>query len=538
MGRIVLGQQQIREGGNFRRGAEGNQDAVRSAGLSNVLVRAAPVPLTPILIEAFVVKYLLPRFDEPAVIPSFHRQLWADYCSPALMVADAAPRGFAKSTAITHSALLADHMFRNTDYSIIVSNTWAQGVEFLASLTSELEENELLRADFGVRKFVKNSEDNLIVQLSDGWKFRIMVKGVEQKIRGFKWGHRRPRRFILDDVEDDEQVENKERREKLSNWVMKALLPAGSDDARTRMAGTVMHFDSFLNNALRPESGWLSHRFMAHRDYDDFSNLLWPERFSEARLRGIRQVYIAAGNPDGYSQEYLNTPMSEQDAFYRREDLVPLPDDVRALILKGDIRLRKVIGWDLAISKEERRDFTAWSCVGVDQYGKKYWLDGNHGRWDSKEIIEELFRVELLHRPEFHALEKGQIEKALGPFLYAEMAKRQVYLMLHTLPMTKDKRVRGRSWQAATRAKHVFYDTSHHQFPILRDEMVRFPKGEHDDYVDSQTILGLCLEDMPNAPTDIEARDEDEDEHMDFVRRKLAGSAPAGFGGRSPVTGY
>lgn len=495
----------------------------------------APVPLTPELIEGFVVTYLQARFDEPKPIPQLHRELWKDYCLPDEWVADAAPRGHAKSTSITLGALLADVLFRNVNYACIVSGTWSQACEFLGDIKMELEENEQIRTDFKIKKFLKDSEDNLIVLMADGHRFRIIARGSEQKLRGMKWRGQRPGLFVLDDIEDDEQVENKDRREKLSKWVLKALIPAGNDSCRVRMVGTIMHFDSFLENALK-SSSWKGRRFRAHRDYDDFSQILWPEKFPEAKLRARRQLYIDANDPDGYSQEYLNVPISEHDSYFKRSDLLPLPEKFREMVLLGKVRFTKYIGWDFAVSKEERRDYTRWSVVGVNSEGYKFGLDFGGGRMDSLEIINAIFDAEQAHKPEFHAVEEGVINKAIGPFFYEECRRRQIYPKLFPVVSSKDKRVRAKSIQGAIQAHHFYFNKEHSEWLKVEDELVKFPKGEHDDYVDCLSILGLLLESVYSAKTEEEHLQSEDEEHLEFVRSKLA--AHPEMGGRNARTGY
>ena len=43
-----------------------------------------------------------------------------------------------------------------------------------------------------------------------------------------KWRGKRPGLIIADDLEEDEQVENKARREKFLRWVNRALIPAAA----------------------------------------------------------------------------------------------------------------------------------------------------------------------------------------------------------------------------------------------------------------------------------------------------------------------
>lgn len=148
--------------------------------------------LTAEKVYGFTASCLVHRFDGAVEIPQFHEELWELCCSPYKKVAIAAPRNHAKSTSVTLSYLLATVLFRDRNYVIIVSDTEGQAVQFLSDIKTELEENDDIVSLFGVSSFIKDSATDLIVQMDDGYQFRIMAKGSEQKVRGLKWRNKRP----------------------------------------------------------------------------------------------------------------------------------------------------------------------------------------------------------------------------------------------------------------------------------------------------------------------------------------------------------
>ena len=82
--------------------------------------------LTSEIIEGFVGSLLIKKFDSPTAIPDVHKEWWDVCTSTSRFVALAAPRGFAKSTAITHSYTLASVLFRERDFVLVISGTEAQ----------------------------------------------------------------------------------------------------------------------------------------------------------------------------------------------------------------------------------------------------------------------------------------------------------------------------------------------------------------------------------------------------------------------------
>lgn len=124
--------------------------------------------LTPDLIYGFVNSLLISRFDNPKPTPDFHLELWNLMCDPHDKVAIAAPRGHAKSTAVTHSFVLANVCFRVKKHILILSDTEGQAVNFLKDIKAELLENEELISLFGVTGLSTDREAEIVVTFADG----------------------------------------------------------------------------------------------------------------------------------------------------------------------------------------------------------------------------------------------------------------------------------------------------------------------------------------------------------------------------------
>jgi predicted phage terminase large subunit-like protein len=301
--------------------------------------------------------------------------------------------------------------------------------------------------------------------------------------------------------------------------------------------GTILHMDSFLERQMppekadglkrgplsvaliKPDSLWASARFAAHDG--DFSHVLWPAKFTRERLEAIRRDYTERGFPEVYAQEYLNQPIDESTSFFRREDFLPIREEDRVE------RLRYYAAIDFAITQKERADFTVIAVAGLDRHGFVHVVDIRRGRWDALQIIDEMFSVQERYQPDLFTTESGAIEKALGPFLKAEMHKRGVYVNLNPMTPTKDKQSRARSLQARMRAGGVRFDTLADWYPTMQNELLRFPRDVHDDQVDALAWIGLTLDQLIEPPTDEELLDEYYDE-MERVEPM----------GRSLLTGY
>lgn len=477
------------------------------------------IVLDPALVEGLVKTFLAERFDRPQPTQPMHRAMWELCTGPDPKVAIAAPRGHSKSTSVTHAYTLSELLFQSSDYALIVSDTEAQGVSFLSDIKMELSENELLMQAFHIRAFIKDSETELVVVMKNGHQFKIAVRGAAQKVRGLKWRGKRPNLIVIDDSENDDMVMNQDRREKFRHWFMNALLPAGSDDCRVRMVGTIMHDDSLLERFMS-DSSWTSLRLDAHSD--DYSEILWQGKFTRERLESLYESYKDQGNTEGYSMEYRNQPIDSKTAFFRKQDLLELIPEMRSL------RGQYYTGVDLAISLATRSDFTVIVTAKMVPGRGLQVVDIRRGHWESPEIIEQLIEVQKRYRPEVFYMEGGAIEKSIGPFLYEKMHKEGVYLNIEGQTPVKDKMARAQSFKARVRAGSVFFDKEADWYPVLEKEMTSFPRGRKDDQVDALSWIGLALDDMLDVDTEEEEAAADwkrqEQEHISF--------------GRSAVTGY
>ena len=475
--------------------------------------------LDPELIEGFQKAYLFHRFDDACGTPQFHRDVWKMACSEDKKVAVAAPRGHAKTTGVSLTYSLALLMFKIRDFMLLVSDTEGQAIKFLAELKVELQENEELIRDFRIKGFNKDTENEIEVEFADGHKFFIIAKGSEQKVRGLKWRGKRPNVIIGDDLENDEIVLNKDRRDKFKNWIFNALLPCGSKNCITRIVGTVLHFDSFLENVLN-DPLWTTRRYAAHASFDDFSKILWPERYDEQHFRELRQQAINQGREDGYSQEQLNAPLSSLRNFFKREwfkDYEPSDYDARKTYYAAV---------DFAISTKQRADRTVIAVVGVNTHGIATVEHISKGRWDSKEITDAIFDMADTYEIEQFIVESGAIYHSITPFINDEMLKRNKYLNLVPIVPAKDKETRAKAIQYRIKAGTVKFDKSADWWPDLEQEMLRFPKGAHDDQVDALAYIGLMLDKFSPAETDEEL---EEDEWQELQRTERSGSKITGY---------
>lgn len=417
---------------------------------------------------------------------------------------------------------------------------------FLAEIKQELQQNQDLIKLFQVKGFPTDREDEIVGEWEDGQLFRVMALGAGSSARGYLWNGKRPNLIIGDDLENDEMVQNPDRRENFRHWIYNTLVPMLPERGRMRIVGTILHMDAFLER-LMPKSyelrvkqdelriirepskdnPWFAAKYMAHND--DFSHILWPEKWTEKRLKEMRQLYISQGNPEGYYQEFLNQAIDPSNAIFKRDDFLDQTDKDRQ---RDKRQFTYYIGTDLAVSTAQRRDYSAFVVGGVDEEGMLHIVHVIKERMDSLKIIDTLFTLHDRFSPELISIEKGTIEKSIGPFLKAEMFRRGKFLNLHLIGASTDKQARSKSIAARMRAGGVKFDQSKIWFNDLQEEMLKFPKNVHDDQVDAMSYLGLILDRVVEGKTVGELRKEDVDEENAEWEDQDMNT------GRSEYTGY
>lgn len=470
-------------------------------------------------IAGFSQSLLANSFDEAVESAACHYEWWELCTANHSKVAIAAPRKHAKSTAITLAYVLACILFRERSYVLVVSDTITQAIQFLGEIKKELYDNDKIKTLFQIGEFIKDTEDDIIVSFQDGTQFRISAKGSEQKLRGLKWNNKRPDLIVGDDLENDEIVLNPERRTKFKRWFYGALVPSLSHGGLIRIVGTILHEDSLLNNLMpslwskdtvieplkiwsrNPRASWKALKYKAHTE--DFKYILWPERYDKDWFIAQRNDFLARGLSDVYSQEYLNEPIDESVAFFKKSDFISLNTEDKKK------KLNYYIAGDLAITKDNTADYTVFLIAGIDEDRAIHVKHVIRERMDGREIVDTILALNKSYSPVAFGLEDMQVTKSIGPFLNEEMVRNNNFVPIEILKHGgQDKIARAKSIQGRVRAHTIKFDKTADWYGTFEDELCKFPRGTKDDQVDAFAYLGRMLDSLIEAPTKQEIEDD------------------------------
>ncbi len=180
-------------------------------------------------------------------------------------------------------------------FVVIVSETQEQAKSHFANIKAELEENELLREDFG--PFNEEKFNKLSLELIyHGAKIMSVTRG--QHIRGLKYGRYRPDLIICDDLEDTTSDEDPEvLYERFKN----EIIPIGSKGTKIIVLGNLISEDSFMMQ-LKDDIIELGGLFRVYPFLDDCKEILWKEKFhDEESVMNLRSKL----SYDTWKREYL-----------------------------------------------------------------------------------------------------------------------------------------------------------------------------------------------------------------------------------------
>jgi predicted phage terminase large subunit-like protein len=216
---------------------------------------------------------------------------------------------------------------------------------------------------------------------------------------------------------------------------------------------------------------------------------LWPERFTKSYLEDIR-----ATDPRGFAALYQGRPSPKEGAFFRSEDLVPYN---KMDAMPAWHKLRFYGASDHAVSTDRVADKTCLIVVGVDEKDNIWVMpDSVWGKYDTHQTVEAMISLMKKYKPQFWWAEGGSITKSIGPFLRRRMVEKQVFCAIDPINPAADKQQRAQAIQARSSMKMVHFPAFTRWWPDAQDQILKFPHGAKDDFVDALALIGLGLAKM------------------------------------------
>ena len=256
------------------------------------------------------------RFSSP-FSSYIHDQIFDLIDSDEPRVAIAAPRGAGKTSICLAKATQAI-LFRQKHFIPWISVSHDGASLQTENLKRELTSSREIKQIFGGVK-TKNATEMDETFSKKSWvafgHTLVMPRGCGQQIRGVLFGSSRPDLFIIDDLEDPNDVKSDELRKARKEWFWADLVKAVSRfDKGWRLIyiDTLKHEDSLLQDLL-DSPDWASVRLEICNDKIE---TLAPEIMSQAELDRDYKSHKRSGNLDIFYREYRNLPTSTEDASF------------------------------------------------------------------------------------------------------------------------------------------------------------------------------------------------------------------------------
>jgi predicted phage terminase large subunit-like protein len=207
-------------------------------------------------------------------------------------------------------------------------------------------------------------------------------------------------------------------------------------------------------------------------------------------LRAQREAQL----PGNWSALFQGRPAPEEGDFFQASYFRPytaLPRE--QLTVYG--------ACDYAVS-EGRGDFTVHVVVGLNTEGQLYLPDCWRKQAAPDESISAFLDLVQQWRPIGWAVERGQLDNALEPFMREQQRKRNTYVAMEKFATRGDKTVRASSIRGRLATNTLLVPTQADWWPEVRAELLSFPAARHDDFCDALGLIGQILDKMfaPHAP--------------------------------------
>lgn len=437
------------------------------------------------------------------------------------------PRGTFKSSVVTIGFTL-QYFLNEPDARILIdSETFGKSKAFLREVIGHLTGNpqyrEVFRAIHGVYPDGEGKRDknllwtdaqlNLACRKKERKEPSLSCSGIDRSINGMHFDL-----IICDDLHSEKNVTNREQIQQVIDHYKLAfsLLDPGQPMI---VIGTRWDYNDLYQHILDFEKE--DFNILKKSAYNPDGSLFFPEVLSEVELDKIRRRQGASI----FSKQYLNEPVSDENAEFRREYIKRVPLEK----IKG-----RPINWYLSVDPSyadprhpNTSDFAGFVLAGMDYMRDIYIRYIVRKKMMYSEVINEMFK--LYTDPLFKDIKNMKIilevigTKSLSYELANEQKRRNTWLPVTEIKGARDnKEERIRGLKPFYEYGHVYHVQECPQIEELEYELLHFPTGRHDDIIDP---LATILE-FASPPTNKAHFEEDDPRSRKRVR----------FKPRSPIT--
>lgn len=425
------------------------------------------------------------------------------------------PRMHGKTTVISLALPLYCLAYKTKWFILMVGEGSSTATQNLASLVTELEENDLLLKDFphlrpkrdGKNQIEKWTDDQIVVASGA----MVWAKGMGSRMRGLKRGSKRPDLGIVDDPESPETCASFVTRIRHRKWFGGTFLGLGSDEWDVYVISNLPHHDCLVAHLLRSKE-WDAKLYRAinvpRREDERYpigntktdGQPLWSAVWSLQRLESYKADPTVGEL--GFAREMMGDPRDEKDKPFDTKTFTTF-EWVGPTMLKDykefAIFIDPTGGEKPGDLRRGRKD---WACVVLGGRHKEGFIDifdikmtrdlpdkqydsvvYMYGAWNK--LVKARFRI---------GAEENIAKNLIGPELNRRARLLGLYPAIYEQHQTHNKlqRILGIQplisagtvrWRRDLLAKHPIYFGQFDDFP-----------GDHEDGPDATEALIRMLE--------------------------------------------
>lgn len=344
--------------------------------------------------------------------------------------------------------------------------------------------------------------------------------------------------LLIDDLfKDHEEARSQAIRDQAWNWFTKVAMTRRMGKKLVVITMTRWHSDDIIGRLTDPENqhysaeeaaSWKIIRLPALAEEDDplgrpVGEPLWPENYGTEYLRQQQRI-----DPLGFAALFQQRPTVADGILFRRENIRyydALPTN-----------LRYYAASDHAVGTKERNDPSCFVKVGIDEDSNIYLTEAAWKRMAADEQVEVMLTMATgKTAPLQWWAERGHISKSIGPFLRKRALETNRYINIVEVTPAVDKEQRAQSIAARVAMGKVFFPRNSPWTEKAVSELLAFPNGNHDDFVDALAYIGLGLQNQfaATGPRKIEkapvfgtlawVREHEKQAERETLRRRAAG---------------
>lgn len=387
-------------------------------------------------------------------------------------------RGSGKSTIATTAfplwSIIGEQQLK---FIVIVSQTQQQAQAHLKNLRIEVEQNEILRNDFGSLEEESNEWGTSALTFPK-FNAKIMAVSKEQSIRGMRYGKYRPQLIISDDVEDVSSTKQQDQRNSTEKWFTSEILTLGSPrSTRFITIGNLLHEDSLIMrlidkmNRKEMDGKYLRYPIVLN------NSPLWPSQFPS--LQDVMDYKRRIGNRVTWEREYMLNIVSDE-AQLVTYDMIHYYDS-----LPQNRNCDYALGVDVALSEKESADYTALVTVMIKFIEEKPYIyvlpHPINKRFNFLKTIEYIKELEKAYNYARIFVENNGYQGAVVEQL------EDYGISAVGVPSKADKRTRLSTVASKIESGQILFPKIGCE--KLIDQIVHFGVEKHDDLMDAFVLV-------------------------------------------------